>query len=297
MTESDSSEATEKQFCSNCGTAVVPDAATCAQCGTFVKADEDTLSSIGDYVAYCRACGVPVAKEAALHCTKCGVSPLCQEHFYPTTRSCSLCPPTEQTNGEQSSISDKPNGPWARQAVVVPCSQCGARIRRGVDYCPNCGTGQASSGADGKYAGFLPRLGAFIVDNIILFLVGAALFEIFEMPALGLFVTIPYYVGFTYQRGQTPGKILLRIMVVDDQGNIPELKRIVLREVVIKTAPGILLLAGTYSFIFFVAGYVAGILLLMGYLWVIRDTDRRGLHDYIAGTFVAQKNAIDKTTE
>jgi len=143
----------------------------------------------------------------------------------------------------------------------------------------------------------LPRLGAFIVDNIILFLVGAALFEIFEMPALGLFVTIPYYVGFTYQRGQTPGKILLRIMVVDDQGNIPELKRIVLREVVIKTAPGILLLAGTYSFIFFVAGYVAGILLLMGYLWVIRDTDRRGLHDYIAGTFVAQKNAIDKKTE
>ncbi|MDE0824452.1 MAG: RDD family protein [Dehalococcoidia bacterium] len=299
MAESDTSESTEKQFCGNCGASVLSGSKTCGQCGTFVEAESDPLSSIGDYVPYCRACGVPVAKEAALHCTKCSVAPLCQEHFYPSTRSCSLCPPVEETDGEQdqSSISDRPNGPWARPAVVVPCSQCGARIRRGVDYCPNCGTGQASSGAESKYASFLPRLAAITVDYVILFLVGAGLFEIFNMPALGILIFIPYFVGFTYQRGQTPGKILLKIMVVDSQGEIPEFKRIVFREIVIKAAPGILFLAGSYSIIFFIAGYITGVLLFMCLLWVLRDTDRRGLHDHIAGTFVANKDAIDKKTE
>jgi uncharacterized RDD family membrane protein YckC len=117
------------------------------------------------------------------------------------------------------------------------------------------------------------------------------------MPALGILIFIPYFVGFTYQRGQTPGKILLKIMVVDSQGEIPEFKRIVFREVVIKAAPGILFLAGSYSIIFFIAGYITGVLMFMCLLWVLRDTDRRGLHDHIAGTFVANKDAIDKKTE
>ena len=291
MAELDTDESFETLFCGNCGVAVVSGSTACGQCGAFLDSKTEPFDLVGDYLPYCRACGVPVAKSEALHCNQCGVSPLCHEHYYPSTRSCSLCPHSELNDEERASspIFNRPGGPWAKPAVVIPCPSCGARIRHGIDFCPNCGAFQESSRDYSKYAGFMPRLWAFIVDNLILFVVGAILFELLEMPALGLFVTIPYYVGFTFKRGQTPGKMALKIMVVDDQGNIPNLQKVVLREVVIKTLPSVLLLAGTFSTIFVVAGYLTGSLLLLGYLWVIRDTERQGLHDHVVGTFVVKK--------
>ena len=291
MAELDTNESYEALFCGNCGVAVAHGSVTCDQCGSFLDTETYSHSLGRDYVPYCRACGVPVPKDEALDCTYCGVTPLCSEHFYTSTRSCSLCSPSELTDEKRDSspLLNLSNGPWANPTVVIPCPGCGARIRHGIEFCPDCGIFQESSRDDSKYSGFMPRLWAFVVDNLILFVAGAILFELLEMPALGFFITIPYYVGFTYKTGQTPGKLALKIMVVDDEGNIPNLQRVIIREVVIKTLPSVLLLAGTYSTIFVVAGYLSGSLLLLGYLWIIRDTERQGLHDHVAGTFVIKK--------
>ena len=298
MAGRDPNEFSELQFCGNCGAAITPGATSCDQCGSPVQPKENPDEFAGDYIPYCRACGVPVAREAALNCTRCGVTPLCRDHFYPSTRTCSLCPSFELTPPGGSTQRDgqvsgrpqtRPNGPWAQPATAVLCPQCGARIRQGVEFCPNCGAEQEINGVDVQYAGFLMRFGAAIIDNLILLAASTLLFAIVEIPALGLLVTVPYYVLFTYKLGQTPGKRLLGIQVVDINGAIPNFRRIILRELVAKSVPSMLILAGAYSTFFLISGYIAGTLLLIGYLWIARDPRKRGLHDYFAGTFVAKR--------
>ena len=93
MAGRDPNEFTGFQFCGNCGAAVTSGATACDQCGSPVQTDENPQEIPGDYIPYCRACGLPVAREAALNCPQCGVSPLCRDHYYPSTRTCALCPP------------------------------------------------------------------------------------------------------------------------------------------------------------------------------------------------------------
>ena len=279
MAEIGPNENPGNRFCGNCGSAVATGATNCVHCGTVILPEptvpeptvpEPTVIELGgDYIPYCRACGVPVAREEALHCTKCGVTPLCREHFYPSTRSCSLCPPVESVEPEPVAVASRPNGPWAQPAVSIPCPQCGARIRQGVDYCPNCGTEQEGVG-EAQYAGFLVRLFAFVIDNLITG-VPVTLITIFnDFPFLGTVVSIVYYVLFTYYRGQTPGKMLLGLYVEDEDGNKPSLKQVLLREVIGKA--------------------ISTLALLIGYLWILWDPKKRGWHDHIGGTYVVKRN-------
>jgi hypothetical protein len=272
MAERETVASSGDQFCGNCGAVAVPGSATCGQCGLAVQPEDDPFKDLQEaYVPYCRACGVPVPREAALHCTKCGVTPLCREHFYPSTRSCSLCPPepsAEIVEQAPPQVGSRFSAPWAQAPAAVPCPECGARIRQGVEFCPNCGSKQESYSA-GRYAGFLPRLGAFVIDNLITG-VPVALFAIFiDIPALGTVISIVYYVLFTYYQGQTPGKMLLGLHVQDENGNKPTLKQVLLREVVGKI--------------------ISTVILLIGYLWILWDPKKRGWHDYIARTYVIKK--------
>jgi len=75
----------------------------------------------------------------------------------------------------------------------------------------------------------------------------------------------------TALRGQTLGKMLLRIQVVDAGGNVPPWPRAVARE----------LLRGVISLALFPLGLL--------YLWVALDTRKRGLHDYLGGSYVVRK--------
>ena len=113
-------EVPENLFCGNCGTGVVAGANACGQCGEKIEQAHDLLEFRDGYLPYCRACGVPVAREAALHCNQCGVTPLCSEHFYPSTRSCALCPPVESDEPEPTTGSTRPNSLWPRPAVSIP---------------------------------------------------------------------------------------------------------------------------------------------------------------------------------
>ena len=272
MAERDPNEFSGHQFCGNCGAAVIPGASACNQCGSPVQPEDNYREFAGDYIPYCRACGVPVAREAALNCPQCGVAPLCHEHYYPSSRTCALCPPFELSPpGEQVSGTPpkRPNGPWPQPAAAVPCPQCGARIRQGVEFCPNCGAEQQGAGEDSQYAGFLIRLGAAIIDSLITGVPAAIITSFTDIPAIGTVLSVVYYVMFTYARGQTPGKMLLGLHVVDANGHKPNLKQVLLREVIGKA--------------------IGALALLIGYLWIIWDPRKRGWHDYIGGTFVVKR--------
>ncbi|HMU40847.1 MAG TPA: RDD family protein [Pseudomonadota bacterium] len=78
-------------------------------------------------------------------------------------------------------------------------------------------------------------------------------------------VSVAYFVFFWTLRGQTPGKWLLRIAVVDVYGERPSLLRSLCR------ATGLV---------------VAVLPCALGVLWIGFDREKRGLHDFLSGTYV-----------
>lgn len=86
------------------------------------------------------------------------------------------------------------------------------------------------------------------------------------MALMGIVVSVFYYVFFTGYCGQTPGKMALRIKVIDnDDGNIGYGQAFV-RETIGKT--------------------ISGMLFGIGYLMVGLRRDKRGLHDLLSRTKV-----------
>jgi uncharacterized RDD family membrane protein YckC len=85
--------------------------------------------------------------------------------------------------------------------------------------------------------------------------------------ALGLFTAIGCIYLFVFQvtMGRTLGMHVLKIRVIDLWGDTPSNARCAART----------------------AGYVASALtLFLGFLWIGFDSEKRGLHDWIAGTYV-----------
>jgi uncharacterized RDD family membrane protein YckC len=92
-------------------------------------------------------------------------------------------------------------------------------------------------------------------------------------PALVMGLTLACAIALVYQLvfhillGRTLGMRLLRMKVIDVYGDRPSPGRCVVR----------------------CAGYLAGAAtLFLGFLWVGFDSEKRGLHDWIAGTYVVR---------
>ncbi len=82
----------------------------------------------------------------------------------------------------------------------------------------------------------------------------------------GTVLSMAYYVFFTGYSGQTPGKMATRVKVIRTDGADIGYGRAFFREVLGK--------------------FVSGILLGIGYLMVAFDSQKQGLHDKIANTYV-----------
>lgn len=116
-----------------------------------------------------------------------------------------------------------------------------------------------------KYGGFWRRALAGIVDLIVMGMLGL-------VPIIGWFVSILYYPLLTAFYGQTVGKKLLGLMVVDRDDNSPvSLFDAVIREWV-----------GKFVFILVNTFFFLG-LILLGF-----DSKKEGLHDKIAKTHVVR---------
>ena len=141
-------------------------------------------------------------------------------------------------------------------------------------------------------SGFRQRLSAAVIDWSILaiilavFFAGVAQVAIFSKSSpwlepvafiLGLCVLgFPafYFWVLTWFSGQTIGKRIVGIIVLDDSGHTLGLGRSFLREVVLKWGASLF-------------GLVVPIVYI-GFLWIARDRDKKGWHDIIAGASVVQ---------
>ncbi len=135
-------------------------------------------------------------------------------------------------------------------------------------------------------AGFWLRLVAALIDmSIVLTLqlvlgavlgfTGIALLGADDSSTINLFLlmvlftyvlSFAYYIMFTGYCGQTPGKMALRLKVIRCNGEDIGYGRAAFREIPAK--------------------FVARILLCIGYLMIVFDCQKQGLHDHIAQTYV-----------
>ena len=183
------------------------------------------------------------------------------------------------------------------------CQWCGADIES-VQSKPVTAVPEEDEGADvGVYAGLGRRLVAFIVDIILILLIDLVvagtlgLFRGFQnlyfygyqhVPAADLtsegtmaalvgsivaaygitLIVVPwvYYAGFESSRSQaTPGKVLMRLVVTDLEGNKPSFARTTLR---------------------FFWKYISALLIFIGFIMIAFTKKHQGLHDKLSGCLV-----------
>lgn len=152
------------------------------------------------------------------------------------------------------------------------------------------------------FAGSWPRLGALFLDSLLLGAIGAAAGALFGEDfsrlgaggrLLGFFVAAAYF-GTLNSRitgGQTPGKRLLGIKVVDKDGAPLSIPKSVVRFLplgaawILNNAPlGDMGLAPPWIYRIHVS--VIGVGLSVAYLFTFNRTTRQVLHDIAAGSYV-----------
>lgn len=143
------------------------------------------------------------------------------------------------------------------------------------------------------YAGFWIRLTAFIIDGIILAVITylmngiwgvasgvgwmgtttdqvtgevAIVSSSWAWQALTVFlIQVVYFICFWAWRGQTPGKMAMRIKIVHFDGS-----RIGWGDAVIR----------------YLGYIISTVIIFIGFLWIGLDSRRQGIHDKIAETYV-----------
>jgi uncharacterized RDD family membrane protein YckC len=150
-------------------------------------------------------------------------------------------------------------------------------------------------------ATFPQRLAAFLIDSVltqvpglvlILALIGALVVGLDDSDDNGVLLTasigvalvnLAVLVGyavwwlFALRGGQTPGKQIVGIRAIRDDGTPSDWSYTFLREFVIK-----FLLGG------FLSGMTGGIYWVVDHLWPLFDGDRQALHDKMMSTLVVQ---------
>lgn len=147
-----------------------------------------------------------------------------------------------------------------------------------------------------SYVGVAPRIAAYIIDKIcagVLIAVAAGVIGILSLCGLDFLMndsvlfkyTIAaivfyliekaYFIVFTASTGQTPGKMLFRIKVVNEDGSKVSSWNIIYREVIGRFLSGLPMIA------------------FAGYLMIIPDQEKRGLHDRLCDTRVIYDDKVN----
>jgi uncharacterized RDD family membrane protein YckC len=117
-------------------------------------------------------------------------------------------------------------------------------------------------------AGFWRRFAAALIDAIVLGVVSAILKAILGTTGtgLGLLISLGYFTYFHGSTGQTPGDAALAIRVIDLQGGGS--------------------IGYMRAFIRWLVSLVSAIVILIGYLWMLWDSEKQTWHDKAAGSVV-----------
>jgi hypothetical protein len=144
----------------------------------------------------------------------------------------------------------------AGQPSMKECPTCKA-VTDAQWFCRNCGEFLRAPATGRAAAGLWRRFSAVLLDFLFFYL----------LLIVGWFI----WFAFTAKQGQTPGKKLLGLRVIQHDGSVATAGTMWLREVVIK---GIL----WYSI-------VAG-LSVVAFIWAFFDKDRQTVHDKMVNTYV-----------
>lgn len=115
-------------------------------------------------------------------------------------------------------------------------------------------------------------------------------------------VSVTLYIGYfivfaTLNKGQTLGKKLLKIKVVNKNNEKPNIWNMLLRSLFIYNIISALfsiifvnlLSVNTFTYIYTIIGYVEFFVIIVSFFMVTYKSDGRGLHDIIAGTNVIEE--------
>ena len=123
-------------------------------------------------------------------------------------------------------------------------------------------------------AGAGTRLVSYIIDAIILWIIGAIVGLIFMalgtgyMAAsiiVGILISLGYFTYF-FGNGQTPGMKVMKIKLCGTDGTYP--------------------IGYGKGFLRWIGMIISGLVIYIGFLWILIDKDKQGWHDKIAGTYV-----------
>jgi uncharacterized RDD family membrane protein YckC len=132
--------------------------------------------------------------------------------------------------------------------------------------------GTLTAGATGTVtsarAGFWRRFAAALIDAILLGIVSGILRAILgnSGSGLGLLVDIGYFTYFHGSTGQTPGNAALSIRIVDKDTGAP--------------------IGYGRAFVRWLVSIVSGLVILIGYLWMLWDSEKQTWHDKAANDVV-----------
>lgn len=163
------------------------------------------------------------------------------------------------------------------------CPSCSAEIAAGARWCGICHANVLDA-AIGSLASPGKRFGAYVLDLLAPMV---ALFLIFVVAGMGVatgteegaglglplgFLLFGAYVGWAFvlfaTRGTTPGKWLLGMRVVTEDGRTAGFLTMLIRE--------------------WVGKVISGLILMLGFLWILLDRDKQGWHDKLMSTFVVR---------
>jgi uncharacterized RDD family membrane protein YckC len=197
-------------------------------------------------------------------CYKCGCTLGDLDQF------CQQCN-TEIEKKAEASIS------FAAKIIAKPCPECMRGNAPNASNCAACGYDFVRSEPRPLVLASYPRrIGAGALDFILVSLPLSALWYVSGQPQIvawfAIMFPLLYYVGFWALDGATPGKAAFGLRVVTATGE--------------PVNP----IAG---FIRYTGYLVSGVLFLFGFLMIFSNRERRGFHDYWAGTLVVKsKRAV-----
>lgn len=129
-------------------------------------------------------------------------------------------------------------------------------------------TGTMAGTVTSARAGFWRRFAAALIDGILLGIVSGILGAILGKAGSGLslIVDIAYFTYFHGSTGQTPGNAALSIRVVDKETGRP--------------------IGYGRAFVRWLVSIVSALVILIGYLWMLWDSEKQTWHDKAANDVV-----------
>ena len=202
-----------------------------------------------DTARICRQCGNTLPGQSVAQTGAPGSAPA----------ACPSC-------GEPASADSQFCASCGTSLTSTACPSCGQAAPADAEFCASCG----KSLFDMEYAGFGHRLGGFVIDFIIMLVVGVVTRIILSQgaaPAISLLIGLGYFVGLN-ANGGTLGKRMVGLRLEDaETGNDLGYPKALIRYIVA------------------IASFLA---LLLGYFWCIWDGKKQTWHDKAAGSVVVR---------